>query len=767
MKTFVKIVLFLSFTTAFGQPPCGTNPPAGNTCATATPICELNGYCGNTSASYTANSWSQSCGFLGLSDCGLSGEFCGSIENNSFLTFTASASSISFDVWVFNSTNGDGIQIMIFSANNCSGTVTSYYCSELAPAAGSQTVSASGLTPGNTYYIMIDGFAGDVCDYIFAANTGVSIPVDVTPASSTICSGQSVSLTATGGNGTFTWNASPDLSSTSGTTVTATPPTAPGTYTYTVNSATGNPLCPSSTTATATINVTSCGSSCSITASNSGDVCEGTSTFNLNATPVSGATYSWSGPAGFSSTSQNPTGVTLPTLPGTYSYTVTANDGSTCSATTTVTIFPTPTITASATSLCAGSTVSLTGSGMPASANPWSSSSSGVASIDNSGTLTANSLGSTTITYLDNHSCTNSLLIDVIATPIASISGTTTICSGEDAVVDFTGTPNATVEYQINGGATQTLVLDGTGQGSLNTGSLVNNTTYNLQTVQINPPSGCSNNLSGSAVITVGPPPTMQQLPDIQVCQGDMVEVSTFVTNPVGATVHWTNDNVAIGLGASGVGTISSFPGVGVGMSSISLTPSLNGCVGTAMSFDILVSPQPTADFAIYPNQLSIMDPTFSTLNHSVNATSYQWNVSDGFNSNATSITHTLPEQPGVYSIVLYASNGACIDSFQVSIEVLDELIIYVPNTFTPDGDEYNNVFVPIINTAYDYQNYMFEIFNRWGELIFESHDPHFGWDGTYHDFMCKEGQYIWRIEVKQKDKDKHFVYTGHVNLIR
>src|SRR3989338_4346922 len=179
---------------------------------------------GNTGASYSADSWSQSCGFLGLGDCGLTGEFCGSIENNSFLTFVASSSSISFDVWVFNSQYGDGIQIMIFDAVNCSGTVNSYYCSQLAPSAGSQNVSANGLTPGNTYYIMIDGYAGDVCDYVFAANSGVQIPVDVTPANSNICPGGTVNLTASGGNGTFNWNASPDLNTTSGANVVVTPP---------------------------------------------------------------------------------------------------------------------------------------------------------------------------------------------------------------------------------------------------------------------------------------------------------------------------------------------------------------------------------------------------------------------------------------------------------------------------------------------------------------------------------------------------------------
>jgi hypothetical protein len=296
-KLIYLFVFVLISVSGFGQPPCGANPAAGNTCATATPICELNGYCGNTSSSYTANTWGAAgapfgCGFLGLSSCpgtGLLGSFCGSVENNSFLSFVASSSSISFNSWVYNSSYGDGIQIMIFSGT-CGGNITSYYCDQLVPSASSQTVSATGLTPGNTYYIMIDGFAGDVCDYTFAANTGISIPVDVTPVTSTICAGQSVTLTATGGNGSYTWNASPNLSSTSGATVTATPPSTPGTYTYTVNSATGNALCPSSTTASATITVNSCGG-CTVSAGNSGDVCQGTATFNLTATNVAGAIW--------------------------------------------------------------------------------------------------------------------------------------------------------------------------------------------------------------------------------------------------------------------------------------------------------------------------------------------------------------------------------------------------------------------------------------------------------------------------------------------
>src|SRR5690606_14573468 len=86
-------------------PPCTGATAAGNTCALATPICDINGYCGTTSSSYGANYWSQ-----------LNSTFCGSIENNSFLSFTASSSTISFDVWITASQAGDGIQIMVFSS---------------------------------------------------------------------------------------------------------------------------------------------------------------------------------------------------------------------------------------------------------------------------------------------------------------------------------------------------------------------------------------------------------------------------------------------------------------------------------------------------------------------------------------------------------------------------------------------------------------------------------------------------------------------------
>ena len=266
-------------------PSCINNTPAGNTCSIATPICNLNGYCGNTSASYTADSWPQ-----------LSTAFCGSIENNSFLTFVASSSTISLDVWVTSSQDNNGIQILVFSAATCgSGPVTSLTCwSTGNVAAGSVNVSASGLTPGNTYYIMIDGFAGDVCSYVIASSSGITAPVLITPTTSTttstICLSQSATLNASGGNGSYTWSPSNNLNTSTGGTVIFTP-TAVGTYNITATSTDSNPLCPQSASSTQTITVVDI---VAPTFNQIPSFCEGATAPVLPTTSTNGITGSWS-----------------------------------------------------------------------------------------------------------------------------------------------------------------------------------------------------------------------------------------------------------------------------------------------------------------------------------------------------------------------------------------------------------------------------------------------------------------------------------------
>jgi gliding motility-associated-like protein len=230
-------------------PACSTTIPGSSSCATATSVCDFSGVCGNTSGT-TIQDWPGS---------GLRG--CFGLENNSFVKFVASSTSASFSVWVPTTTTGGynnaGIQMLFFSGTCGVGAVTTYGCYPHIypyPSAGKPLVTivnGTGFTPGNTYYLMIDGFFADKCNYIIEAASGVNI-LDISPSAPTICEGQSVSLTATGGNGIYAWAPPGGLNTITGSTVIASPSS---TITYTVTSATVG-SCPITKDVTVTVKPT-------------------------------------------------------------------------------------------------------------------------------------------------------------------------------------------------------------------------------------------------------------------------------------------------------------------------------------------------------------------------------------------------------------------------------------------------------------------------------------------------------------------------------
>ncbi|MBU2061977.1 MAG: gliding motility-associated C-terminal domain-containing protein [Bacteroidetes bacterium] len=93
---------------------------------------------------------------------------------------------------------------------------------------------------------------------------------------------------------------------------------------------------------------------------------------------------------------------------------------------------------------------------------------------------------------------------------------------------------------------------------------------------------------------------------------------------------------------------------------------------------------------------------------------------------------------------------------------------MYVPNTFTPNGDENNNYFKPIINANF-ISEYSMMIFNRWGEMIFETHDLNTGWDGSAvsDNRTANIGVYTYAIRLKSSDSGGTLIYKGSVQLIR
>ena len=96
----------------------------------------------------------------------------------------------------------------------------------------------------------------------------------------------------------------------------------------------------------------------------------------------------------------------------------------------------------------------------------------------------------------------------------------------------------------------------------------------------------------------------------------------------------------------------------------------------------------------------------------------------------------------------------------------LPETFFYVPNTFTPDADEHNQNWF-IILSGVDPLSYSLRIYNRWGEVIWESFDIDAKWDGTYRNLDVPEGTYTWQLEYRRLSEANKNTETGHINLLR
>ena len=200
-------------------------------------------------------------------------------------------------------------------------------------------------------------------------------------------------------------------------------------------------------------------------------------------------------------------------------------------------------------------------------------------------------------------------------------------------------------------------------------------------------------------------------------------------------------------------------------------TTSVTGCSASVTYTDyIYVEADPVASFSPNSTMISNLNPEVYFENTSTGAVDYDWNFGDGSPTvHIESPIYQFPDnEPGTYDVQLIAySPLGCIDIAYATIQLTEEVIFYVPNTFTPDDDDYNPTFQPVFSSGYDPYDFTLLIFNRWGEIIFESHNADIGWDGTYGGTFAQDGIYTWKIEFKTTTSDERKVVVGHVNMLR
>ena len=353
------------------------------------------------------------------------------------------------------------------------------------------------------------------------------------------------------------------------------------------------------------------------------------------------------------------------------------------------------------------------------------------------------------VTYtLNGCNGTDNAVVTVTPAPTLTLNDVS-ICNGDLA--------NLTVVPSISGG---TYLWQPTGQTT--------------STISLSP----TTTTSYTVQYTLGNCPVVSETATITVNQSPQV---TFLANQLSGcaplNVQFENTSgIQTGAIWNIEGTLFNSPNLNYtftqpGCYDVSLTLSNNTCSSTYAVNDLIcIEAVPVASFSPSSYDFSSTPQSLTFTNSSIGATTYLWDFGDGITSTIVNPEHLFNITENGADVWLYAySQSGCYDSTLVRIGFDEGLVYYIPNTFTPDGDNYNQTWKPIFTSGYDPYNFTMLIYNRWGEIVFETFNVEFGWDGTYgsEGKPVQGGTYTYKIVFKNPKKDDRIVFTGHVNLIR
>ncbi len=190
-----------------------------------------------------------------------------------------------------------------------------------------------------------------------------------------------------------------------------------------------------------------------------------------------------------------------------------------------------------------------------------------------------------------------------------------------------------------------------------------------------------------------------------------------------------------------------------------------NGC---SVLDSVLVSVSSvTASFLAVPlSGEAPLDVDFLNQSSGMGNLSYTWNFDENGAISSGIDASYLYEQEGTYNPWLIVENEwGCVDSFSVWIDVLPntEFVLWSPNIFTPNGDGINDIYFPVHEGV---EELHLMIFNRWGQLLFESSELDAHWDGTYQGTIVPDGVYVYVIDVLSEGGEYHEV-TGHITVLQ
>ena len=230
---------------------------------------------------------------------------------------------------------------------------------------------------------------------------------------------------------------------------------------------------------------------------------------------------------------------------------------------------------------------------------------------------------------------------------------------------------------------------------------------------------------------------------------------------PGGSAVLWANGGVSYLWYPSSSLNIPAGPDVIASPATETLYTvigtDVNGCSDSA---SVLVSIYPQPWILTSPDVYAIYGDVIQLSASSSTPGPYVWSPAEYVSCVTCPTPSVSPNQNMTFTVDFTDVNGCTASD---TVTVYYDPIVYVPNTFTPDDNEFNQGFRVV---ASNISSFELLIFNRWGELIYTMNDLSDYWDGSYNGFMCQDGTYVWKMTYYDF-KDKEYVLTGHVNLIR
>ncbi len=644
--------------------------------------------------------------------------------------------------------------------------------------------------------------AGGGCSAATSTNTITINAVPITTVNNTtVCAGTQAILTASGANA-YVWS---DASNTNPLTIN---PAVAATYTVTGTTA------GCSSTAQGTVTVTPLPTS-TFTVTN---VCVGNaSAIGYTGNPLPNATYNWNFAGGttLSGSGIGPYSVSWATS-GSPNVTLTVTDGTCVSPVTTVpvTVNATPTVTAGSAPICQGSAAIITASG--ANSYLWSDGSTtnpltvAVPVNNTSYTVTGTTTGC---------SGTGNATLSVNPMPTSTFS-VTPVCVGAGSAIGYTGNAPVTATYTWNfaGGTT----ISGSGQGPYS----VSWSTPGSQIVTLGVSIGTCNSPATTMTVTVNPAPVVN-VNSALICLGQTATLTAngaasylwsdgSTTNPLivspitAANTSYTVTGTSLGCSAKAttfvdvtplpnvtVNTASACPGQTVILTAsgattyswstgsiadstsvgplaatpssftVSVTGTGSGCSNTAIGA-VTVFPIPTADFSFTPNPAGVLNPVITFTDKSSAGVNYwNWSFGDGDSlaPNTNNPIHTYPNIETTYTVTLNVQNtGKCSASKSNEIIIGPEFTFYIPNAFSPNNDQINDVFG---GSGGGIVKYQLLVFDRWGNLIFTADDISKTWDGKANGGaeVVQQDVFIWKAAITDIFKKEHS-YIGTVTLV-